>query len=111
MRDRWLNGKLVECEHGFCETCGKPRNFPGAKLCNGCWEVESRLGGYLCNANARRFVEEALEAARMEAIRAQLIAAVEGQQLNDDIDNEADHAYRAAIRDAVQAVRDADLKP
>jgi len=31
--------------------------------------------------------------------------AVEEEQLGDDLDNESDHAYRAAIRDAVKAIR------
>lgn len=95
-KDKWLDGKLIECEHGFCETCGSPRSFPGAQLCNGCWEVESRLDGYLRDGRlrARQFIELALEKAKEEEIRAKLIEAVKGEQLKDDLENESDHAVR-----------------
>ena len=43
-----------------CKTCGDPTTFFGTKLCNGCWEVESRLRSYLNNSNAIKFVRKAL---------------------------------------------------
>ena len=38
-------------------------------------------------------------------------SAVEGEQLSDGLENESDHAYRAAIRTAVEAMRRAELAP
>jgi len=44
-----------------CKTCGKPTEMLGTKLCDGCWEVESRLSSYLTNQNAIDFVKAALD--------------------------------------------------
>lgn len=30
-----------------CETCGDPTDKTGTKRCDGCWEVEHRLDGYV----------------------------------------------------------------
>jgi len=43
-----------------CKTCGKPTPMLGTKLCDPCWEVETRLPGYLNNENAIQFVSAAL---------------------------------------------------
>lgn len=45
-----------------CETCGESTDYTGTKRCQACWEVESRLGGYLVRGakNARKFILEAL---------------------------------------------------
>jgi hypothetical protein len=46
-----------------CETCGKPCDLPGAKACNGCWEVESRLAAYATSVNGRIKLKRAIERA------------------------------------------------
>ena len=51
---------MIESEWIPCKTCGDPTTFLGTKLCNGCWEVQTRLQSYLNNENAIRFVSEAL---------------------------------------------------
>ena len=43
-----------------CKTCGKPTPMLGTKLCDSCWEVETRLSRYLNNENAIQFVSAAL---------------------------------------------------
>jgi hypothetical protein len=45
-----------------CETCGQPIQGAGAKFCDGCWEVEHRLDGYLRDGGekAQRKLAEAL---------------------------------------------------
>jgi len=43
-----------------CITCGEPTTFLGTKLCNGCWEVQTRLQSYLGNENAIQFVLKVL---------------------------------------------------
>lgn len=52
---------MIESEWIPCKTCGNPTTFLGIKLCNGCWEVETRLQSYLTNENAIRFVLKALD--------------------------------------------------
>jgi hypothetical protein len=55
-----------------CETCGKPTIHLGTKRCNGCWEVESRLGEYLKSPNGREFARKLLlEHRRSENFTAQ----------------------------------------
>ncbi len=44
-----------------CKTCDESTTFLGTKLCNGCWEVETRLRSYLTNNNAIKFVKAALD--------------------------------------------------
>jgi hypothetical protein len=46
-----------------CKTCGKPTAMTGTKLCDGCWEVESRLESYVRNGgdNAKAILERAIE--------------------------------------------------
>ena len=51
---------MIESEWIPCKTCGDPTTFLGTKLCNGCWEVQTRLQSYLNNENAIRFVSGAL---------------------------------------------------
>ena len=55
---------MIESEWIPCKTCGDPTTFPGTKLCNGCWEVQTRLQSYLNNKNAIQFVSEALNKAK-----------------------------------------------
>ena len=38
---------LSDTELVPCETCGRPTDKTDTKLCDGCWEVEHRLDGYL----------------------------------------------------------------
>lgn len=40
-------GSLSDAELAACETCGRPTDKTGTKRCDGCWEVEHRLDGYL----------------------------------------------------------------
>lgn len=51
-----MNEKL-----GKCKTCNDPVSIPGAKLCNGCWEVEHRLEEYAKSTNGRRKLVQILE--------------------------------------------------
>jgi hypothetical protein len=53
-------------KHVDCKTCGCPTNMTGTKLCDGCWEVERRLVGYLRDGGdkARQFVFAAIEQAK-----------------------------------------------
>ena len=107
--DKWLDGKIVEYKEGACDTCGGRRAFEGAKLCTNCWEVEGRIDQYVRSGKGRLFVVTALEMAKQEIDRKKFIAAIEAEQLSDDLENESDHAYRAAIRAAVEAVRKVEL--
>lgn len=43
-----------------CETCGKPVDYPGARKCDRCWEVEKRLEGYLQSPKALEVVRQFL---------------------------------------------------
>lgn len=43
-----------------CKICGSDRALSGTKLCDGCWEVESRLTGFLRHPNAVKLVCEEL---------------------------------------------------
>ncbi len=43
-----------------CKTCEKPTPMLGTKLCDPCWEIETRLSRYLNNENAIQFVSAAL---------------------------------------------------
>lgn len=45
-----------------CQTCGEPASLPGARFCNACWEVQSRLETYLRRggSKARKFVHTAM---------------------------------------------------
>ena len=45
-----------------CKICGNPTSFTGTGLCNGCWEVTTRLHDFLCCQNAKDFVQETLKA-------------------------------------------------
>ena len=53
-------------ETGICVRCGDTTHMPPlverpeSDLCHGCWEVESRLEGYLKNPKARSYVEQEL---------------------------------------------------
>lgn len=53
-----------------CETCGEPTTKTGTKRCDWCWEVESRLDGYLTRgkANARRILLATLKGCDPEEI-------------------------------------------
>lgn len=49
--------KLDDADTVPCETCGTQTHMLGTKRCNGCWEVEARLAGYLRGGEkARAFV-------------------------------------------------------
>lgn len=51
---------IEEREMILCKTCGDLTPMLGTKLCNGCWEVESRLSSYLVNKKAICFVLKAV---------------------------------------------------
>lgn len=38
---------LSDDELVACKTCGRPTDMKGTKKCDGCWEVESRIGDYV----------------------------------------------------------------
>ena len=38
---------LSDAELVHCGTCGRPTDKTSTKRCDGCWEVEHRLDGYL----------------------------------------------------------------
>ena len=59
--DRWLNDDRVDRTYIPCELCGDPTNFLGTKMCNCCYEVTSRLMGFLNNQNAIDLVMIELE--------------------------------------------------
>jgi hypothetical protein len=40
-------GMLSDAELEACETCGCPTDKTGTRRCDGCWEVEHRIAGYL----------------------------------------------------------------
>jgi len=44
-----------------CKTCGEPTTMMGTKLCDGCWEVESRLEKYLESEKGREHVVRRLK--------------------------------------------------
>jgi len=54
----------IKRETILCKTCSKPTPMLGTKLCDPCWEVETRLPSYLNNKNAIRFVSKALNKAQ-----------------------------------------------
>lgn len=43
-----------------CKICGKPTHMLGTKLCDPCWEVESRLDRFLETPGGRAYVKKAL---------------------------------------------------
>jgi hypothetical protein len=50
-----------------CGTCGRPTEKTGTRRCDGCWEVEHRVRGYLADgglAAAAFLVEVLFDAAR-----------------------------------------------
>lgn len=59
----WLDNTDVTRECIPCRICGNPTLMLGTKLCNGCWEVKSRLQSFLQCKNAIRFVQATLAAA------------------------------------------------
>lgn len=46
-----------------CKTCLDPTPYHSTGLCNRCWEVESRIAGYLRSANGRALVSTELASA------------------------------------------------
>jgi hypothetical protein len=40
-----------------CKTCGKLTGMIHTKLCNGCWEVETRLERYVQSSKGLEFVK------------------------------------------------------
>lgn len=56
----WINNDNVTREFIPCRVCGEPTSMLGTKLCNGCWEVESRLKSFLQCVNAIQFVQKIL---------------------------------------------------
>ena len=46
----------IKMEQIECKLCGKMTNMTGTKLCNGCWEVDSRLDIFFQNKKAVRHV-------------------------------------------------------
>jgi hypothetical protein len=76
--------RIAEFERGKtpwvpCETCGDPTHMTGTRRCDGCWEVEHRLGDYLKTLRGRVVVSMALARAapNVMAARFDLIDAVE----------------------------------
>lgn len=57
---------LSDTELVPCETCGRPTDKTDTKLCDGCWEVERRLYGYL--ADGGRAAARVLITALMVAV-------------------------------------------
>ncbi len=47
---------MIEEETIPCETCGQPTPMLGTKRCDGCWEVEHRLGDYMKHPKGLDFV-------------------------------------------------------
>jgi hypothetical protein len=45
-----------------CKTCGKPTRMKGTKLCDNCFEVESRLEKYLKSDKGKIIISEQLPA-------------------------------------------------
>lgn len=62
-------GKCKPCVTGAetktvpCTYCDTPTASTGTKMCDGCWEVESRLPGFLIHPKAREYVRRTLEGA------------------------------------------------
>lgn len=56
----WLNDADITRECIPCCICGDPTFMRGTKLCNGCFEVESRLKSFLQCKNAIQFVQNTL---------------------------------------------------
>lgn len=52
-----------QIKHVPCETCGRPTPMTGTKRCDGCWEFEHRLAGYLNDGGekARKFILSGLK--------------------------------------------------
>lgn len=57
-----------------CTTCGQPTRMTGTKKCDWCYEVETRLAGYLRRGGpaARNFVKDALESGGDPPFRAEV---------------------------------------
>lgn len=49
-----------ECETCPCKFCGDPTPMLGAKMCNGCWEVERNLRHFIRHWRGRQYVLELL---------------------------------------------------
>lgn len=56
----WTNNNDITRSYMPCRMCGDPTPMLGTKLCNGCWEVESRLRSFLQCKNAIQFVQDTL---------------------------------------------------
>lgn len=56
----WLDNNNVTRQHIPCKVCGEPTTMKGTKLCDGCWEVQSRLTSFLQCLNAIRYVQDIL---------------------------------------------------
>ena len=56
-----------------CKRCGKPTSYLGTKLCNGCWEVESRLDDYLRSEKGRQYVHGKLCDLRYKVIEKEIV--------------------------------------
>ncbi|HDY90349.1 MAG TPA: hypothetical protein ENH82_19800 [bacterium] len=57
----WNNNGRVTRDYIPCRICGKPTRMHGTKMCDGCWEVESRLSSFLACKNAVDFVQGELD--------------------------------------------------
>jgi len=59
----FLGGVMTyeEEQHVPCKLCDAPDGRKGTNLCDGCWEVEHRLGYFLKNKKARDLILEKLK--------------------------------------------------
>lgn len=47
-------------EEVVCRICGEMTTYTGTRLCNNCWEVESRLERFARSENGRAYMKEVL---------------------------------------------------
>lgn len=63
----WINNSSVTRMWVPCRICGNPTSMCGTKLCDGCYEIHSRLKSFLRCTNAIRFVQDTLKEVLNEA--------------------------------------------
>jgi len=56
-----LRCREQDLQYPPCLRCERTVDLAGARQCNGCWEIETRLPEYLKHPAGRKYVEELLK--------------------------------------------------
>ena len=80
-----------------CKICGVPTSFKGTKLCNGCYEVTTRLRSFLCCQNAMDFVSETLSDVTNNTIERLQQTCAELERRNAELEEWKEDAESAGL--------------